>query len=258
MAVYSPFNLRGRTILITGASSGLGERFARILSAAGACVVLAARRVDRLTVLRDELIAQGGEAMAVAMDVADEASTIAAYDAAEQEYGPVDSVIANAGMNSEGMILDIPADEFDQVMSVNMRGVLLTAREGARRMIAAGSIERRHGRIVIISSITANTVTQGIGAYSASKAGVLHLGKHMALEWARKGVNVNMIMPGYIATELNGEWFDTEGGKKQINTWPRRRLMQSSDLDAILLYLASDASGAITGPAFTLDDGQSL
>ncbi|MGE4324089.1 MAG: SDR family NAD(P)-dependent oxidoreductase [Sphingobium sp.] len=258
MTAHRPFDLSGRTVLVTGASSGLGERFARILADGGARVALAARRVDRLEALRDALIAQGGQAMVVEMDVASEASTIAAYDAIEAELGPVDSVIANAGMNSEGMLLDISVDEFDRVMAVNLRGAFVTAREGAKRMITAGSQERRHGRIVIISSITANTVTGGIGTYSASKAGILHLGKHMALEWARKGVNVNMVMPGYIATELNGDWFATEGGKKQINKWPRRRLMQSDDLDAILLYLASDASGAVTGSAFTIDDGQSL
>lgn len=258
MTGSKPFDLSGRTALVTGASSGLGERFARILSAAGAGVVLAARRIDRLEALRTELEAKGARAATVEMDVADEASTIAAYNAAEAALGPIDTVIANAGMNSEGMILDIPVEEFDRVMAVNVRGVLLTAREGAKRMIAADSATREHGRIVIISSITANTVSPGIATYSASKAGVLHLGKHMALEWARKGINVNMVLPGYIATELNGEWFETEGGKKQIGKWPRRRLMKADDLDATVLYLASDASRAITGSAFTLDDGQSL
>lgn len=258
MSGNRPFELSGRTALVTGASSGLGERFARILSAAGARVAVAARRMEPLKALCAELEAAGGKAVAVEMDVSDEASTLAAYDAAEAALGPIDTVIANAGMNSEGRILDIPVAEFDRVMAVNLRGVLLTAREGARRMIAADSATRQHGRIVIISSITANVLSPGLGAYSASKAGVLHLGKHMALEWARKGVNVNMVLPGYIATELNSDWFESEGGKKQIGKWPRRRLMTAEDLDSIILYLASDASRAITGSAFTLDDGQSL
>ena len=258
MTATPHFDLSNRTVLVTGASSGLGVQFARTLSKAGANLVLAARRIDRLAALKAELEAAGGRALAVEMDVAAETSTKAAYDAAEAAFGGVDSVIANAGMNSEGSVLDLAVDEFDALMAVNLRGVFLTAREGARRMIAADSATRGHGRIVLVSSITAHHVTGFLAAYSASKAAVIQMGKVMALEWSRKGVNVNSICPGYISTELNADWFAGEGGAKQISRWPRRRLMTADSLDAMALYLACDASAAITGSSFTLDDGQSL
>lgn len=252
------FDLGGRTILVTGASSGLGARFSRILAASGANVVLAARRAALLDELRREIESAGGHAIAVAMDVADEQSTKAAYDAAEAVFGPVDSVVANAGTNVEGLALDLDVAAFDAIYSVNVRGVFLTVREGARRMIAADSRERRHGRIVIISSVTATAVSPGTGPYSASKAAVLQLGRVLARDWANRGINVNIICPGYIETDINAGWFETEGGKKQIGKWPRRRLMSDNSLDAMLLYLASDASSEVTGSVFTIDDGQSL
>jgi NAD(P)-dependent dehydrogenase (short-subunit alcohol dehydrogenase family) len=258
MAKDPSFDLSGRVALVTGASSGLGARFSRLLAASGARVVLAARRTDRLEGLKAEIEAAGGHAALVAMDVADEASTIAAYDAAERAFGTVDSIIANAGMNSEGAVIDLPVDEFDRLMAVNLRGVFLTAREGAKRLIAAGSREKQNGRIVIISSITANAISPGLAVYSASKAGVLQMGKVMARDWVRAGINVNMICPGYIKTEMNAEWFDTAGGAKQIEKFPRRRLMEERDLDVAMLYLASDSSRGVTGTAFTVDDGQSL
>jgi NAD(P)-dependent dehydrogenase (short-subunit alcohol dehydrogenase family) len=245
-------------VLVTGASSGLGVVFARALAASGARVVLAARRVDRLEALRVEIVEAGGQAIAVAMDVADEASTIAAFDAAERAFGPVDSVIANAGVSTEGPALDLDIDAFGQLMDINVRGVFLTVREGARRMIAAGSAERERGRIVIISSITANYIAPGLAIYSATKAAVLQMGKVLARDWARRGVCVNMILPGYIETEINDDFFATEAGKRFVGKFPRRRLMSADDLLPTLLYLASDASRGVTGSAFTIDDGQSL
>jgi NAD(P)-dependent dehydrogenase (short-subunit alcohol dehydrogenase family) len=232
-------SLNDRTLLITGASSGIGAHFAGVAAAAGAKLVL-------------------GKAIAVAMDVADKASTIAAFDAAEAAFGPVDSVIANAGMGSETPFLEHSVDEFDQLMAVNLRGVFLTVQEGAKRMMAAGSRERQHGRIVIISSITAETVEPGLAIYSASKAAVLQMGKVLAREWARQGINVNSVLPGYIVTEINGEWFDTDGGQKQVLRFPRKRVMDIDALDPTLLYLTSDASKFVTGTGFTIDDGQSL
>ncbi|MGH6780575.1 MAG: SDR family NAD(P)-dependent oxidoreductase [Sphingomonadaceae bacterium] len=252
------FDLGGRTVLVTGASSGLGARFAQILAASGANVVLAARRGDRLAELRDTIVRGGGRAIAVSMDVSDEASTIAAYDAAEAAFGRVTSVIANAGVNAEGPATELAIDEFDQLMAVNLRGVFLTAREGAKRMMASGSREQEDGRIVIISSITAQAVSPGLAAYSASKAAVLQMGRVLARDWARQGIGVNMICPGYIPTEINSDWFETEAGARYIAKWPRKRLMRDSDLDAMLLYLASDASRSVTGSVFTVDDGQSL
>lgn len=258
MANAPLFDLSGRVALVTGASSGIGDRWGRILAKAGAKVVLAARRADRLEAVREAIVAAGGEAIAVGLDVSDEASTIAAYDAAEKAFGVVDTIVANAGMNSEGMATDLSVDEFDQVMGVNVRGVFLTVREGARRLIADNAKEKQHGRVVINASITANRVSPGLAAYSASKAAVQQMGRVLARDWARQGINVNTICPGYIRTELSGEWFDTELGLKQINGFTRRRLMEESDLDVPLLYLCSDAARGVTGSSFTIDDGQTL
>jgi NAD(P)-dependent dehydrogenase (short-subunit alcohol dehydrogenase family) len=251
-------DLTGRTALITGASSGLGRRMAKVLAANGAKVALAARRMDRLRALAEEIAAAGGQASAVEMDVTDEASIIAAFDAAEATLGPVDSVFANAGMNNRALAAEITTDAWDEVMAINVRGVFLTAREGARRMMAAGSRESGRGRIVLVASIGAVKVLPGLTAYCTSKAAVVMMGKSLAREWANRGINVNVICPGYVETELNAEWFAEDGGKRQVAGFPRRRLMVEEDLDAMALYLASDASRAITGSAFTLDDGQTL
>jgi NAD(P)-dependent dehydrogenase (short-subunit alcohol dehydrogenase family) len=254
-------SLSGRTVLVTGASSGLGKHFAKIVAKAGANVVVAARRVDRLVALVDEINGQGNEggmACAVKMDVEDEGSVVSAFDAAEKMLDPIDSVIANAGMNSRGMALDIPIEDFDKVINVNLRGVFLTVREAARRMIANGSKESGRGRIVIVSSLASHQVLPGIAAYCASKAGALMLGKALAREWANRGINVNSICPGFIRTELNDEFLASESGQKMIAGFPRRRVMQESDLDGTVLHLLSDASCGITGAAFDIDDGQGL
>lgn len=247
-------DLEGRVALVTGASSGLGAGFAQVLAGRGARVVLGARREALLVDQCAAISAAGGVALAVALDVTDEASVRAAYDAASARFGKVDVVVANAGMNSEGAALDLDIEAFDRVMAVNIRGVFLTVREGARRMIAAGA----DGRIVIISSITAQSVSPGLAAYSASKAAVLQLGRVLARDWANKGVNLNILCPGYIETDLNAEWFGSEGGAKQIAKWPRRRLMGGDALDDMLAYLCSPASRFVTGSVFTIDDGQSL
>lgn len=252
------FNLTGRVALITGASSGIGERFAQLLGASGASVVLAARRTDRLEMGVERIRAAGGKAIAVAMDATSEESTIAAYDAAEAAFGTVDTVIANAGMGQSFSTLKLPVENFDEIIAINLRGPFLTAREGARRMIEAGSAEKENGRIVITSSMTALVAEVGLSAYAASKAGVVQLGRVMANEWMRRGINVNSLCPGYLRTEINAEWFDTEGGKKQIAGFNRQRLMSEDSLDAMLLFLCSDASRYVTGTSFLLDDGQAL
>ena len=249
--------LQGRTALITGASSGLGARFARILAAAGANVVLAARRADRLTQLCAQIGAEGGRVAAVPLDVADEGSVVHAYETAERTFGVVDTIIANAGINMEGPVLELEADAFDNVIAVNVRGCFLTVREGARRLLARDSTARA-ARVVIISSVTANTVSPGLAVYSASKAAVLQLGRVLAREWVTRKINVNVLCPGYIETELTSDWFQSEGGRRQIQRWPRKRLMDASSLDGLLLYLCSDASEFVTGSVFTLDDGQTL
>lgn len=252
----SPFDLSGRTALVTGASSGLGARFARMLAAQGVKVVAGARRLDRLASLAEEIRAGGGQIEPVAMDVEDEASIIAAYDHAEKTFGGVDLIIANAGMNAQGPATDLPADELGQLLNINVRGVYLTAREGARRLIASPDPSR--GRIILVGSVGSLRPLAGLTAYSASKAGVAMLGKGLAREWARYGINVNTICPGWIVTELNSEWLAGEGGQKLIKTFPRRRVMNPDDLDGIVTFLASDASRTITGGVFSADDGQVL
>lgn len=248
-------SLKGRIALITGASSGFGAHFARLLVSEGARVVIGARRVDRIAALAAEL---GDAALAVAMDVNDEASIIAAYDAAEAKFGTVDTVIANAGIAAPGRSTQIPAGEIAAVVGTNFTGLYLTAREGAKRMIGAGFKDSERGRIVLIGSITAELTGQGESAYAAIKAGVAHLGRQFAREWVRQGINVNTIQPGYIQTEIAGDWFDTPGGQGQINSFHRRRLTPIEALDAPLVFLCSDASRHVTGATITIDDGQVL
>jgi NAD(P)-dependent dehydrogenase (short-subunit alcohol dehydrogenase family) len=247
--------MAGRVALITGASSGFGAHFARLFVREGAKVVIGARRADRLAELAAEL---GDAALAVAMDVTDEASIIAAYDAAEASFGTVDTVVANAGIAIAGRSIDLPLADVANVVNTNFIGLYLTAREGARRMIAAGFKNHGRGRVVLLGSITAELTGQGDAAYAAGKAGVAHLGRQFAREWVRQGINVNTIQPGYIRTEIDGDWFDSEGGKAQIAAFHRKRMCPIEALDAPLLLLASDASAHITGSVLTVDDGQVL
>lgn len=258
MTSASLSDLSGRTVLVTGASSGLGKELALACAKAGARVVVAARRLDRLSQVVDEIKSLGREALAVRMDVCEEASVIAAFDEAQAAFGPIDSVIANAGINTHGRALDIGMDQFDEVMSVNTRGVFMTAREGARRMIAAGSRESRRGRIVLVASIGGLKVVPSVTAYCTSKAATVMMGRSLAREWAAAGINVNVLCPGYVETEINQGWFEQDAGKKLIASFPRRRLMQASELAPTTTFLLSDGAGAITGAVLTADDGQSL
>lgn len=252
------FDLTGRVALVTGASSGFGAHWSKLLAAAGARVVITARRTDRLEALKAEIVAAGGAAHAVPLDVADEAAVIAAYDEAERHFGTVDTIIANAGTASDNNSINISADEFDAIVGTNLRGVFLTVREGAKRLIAAGSTETGRGRVVIVSSITAKKIYPGTAAYSASKAAVAHMSRVLAREWARKGINVNSILPGYFETEMTGDLFTTPAGEQLVNSFPRRRLSLKSDMDVPLLFFASDLSAQVTGSELVIDDGQSL
>lgn len=247
--------LSGRTCLITGASSGFGAHFARLVAGEGARVILAARRAERVAALADEI---GDAALALAMDVADEASTIAAFDAAEARFGPVDTVIANAGVSITGRATEITVEDLRTLFDTNLLGLYLTAREGARRMIAAGSRQSGRGRILLVGSMGAHAPFPGGTAYCASKAGVASLARSFASEWVRQGINVNVIEPGFIQTELAGDWFQSEAGKAQIAAFQRRRLQPIESLDEPVLYFCSDASAHVSGAALSIDDGQSL
>jgi NAD(P)-dependent dehydrogenase (short-subunit alcohol dehydrogenase family) len=248
--------LSGRIALITGASSGLGRRFALVMAGEGAKVIVAARRKDRL----DDLVAEIGadKAMAVGCDVTDETSVIAMFDAAEQRFGLVDTVINNAGMTHSNNALVQDIAEFRKIMDLNVTAVWCVAREAARRLIKAGPESSQRGRIVNIASMAGRHVIPNVTAYNASKAACAHLTRSLAREWARYGINVNALSPGYVATELTEEWLNGEGGQKTIGKSPRRRVMDAESLDEAVLFLAGDGSKFVTGTDMLIDDAQSM
>jgi NAD(P)-dependent dehydrogenase (short-subunit alcohol dehydrogenase family) len=248
------FALEGRTAFVTGATSGLGRHFAHVLAAAGAKVAIAGRRVDRLTEVKKEIEAAGGTCAAVVLDVTDAPGIAPAFDEIEVALGPVDILVNNAGMNIRGFVTDIAVEDFDTVMSTNLRGPFLMAREAGKRMIA----RKKGGRIINTGSIGTFRALPGIAAYCISKAAIGMMTQSLALEWARYDINVNAICPGYIETELNSGWLRSESGQARIRTFPKKRLQTESDLDGMLLLLASDAGRAITGALLPVDDGQSL
>ena len=250
--------LQGRVAVVTGAASGLGARFADILAEAGAAVALMARREDRLLAGVARIEAAGGRAIAIPLDVSDVAAIGPALDRVEGALGPISILVNNAGVGGEGMALDITPEDWDQTFNVNVRGVFFAAREAAKRMIASGMAERGEARIVNIASMLATTPQPGLSAYCGSKAAVAMLTKTLAREWARKHIAVNAICPGYIETEINAHWFAEEGGKKQIASFPRRRIMSEDVLDETLMMLCGRSGASITGSLFTIDDGQSL
>ena len=250
--------LAGQTAIITGASGGLGGHFARLLAADGAAVALTARRLDRIETLAGEIAGAGGRAMALRLDVADAETIPAAFGEIEAALGPVSILINNAGVGGEGQALDLTVETWDQTFDVNVRGVFFAAQAAARIMLANGAAERADARIVNIASIASHTVLPGLSAYNASKASVAMLTRSLAREWSRKGIAVNALCPGYIETDINGFWWGTEGGQKQLKLFPRRRLMEASDLDAAFLMLCGPAARAIAGSVITIDDGQTL
>ncbi len=245
----------GRVALVTGASSGLGKRFAQVLAAEGAKVIVAARRKDRLDDLVKEI---GANALAVQCDVTDEAQVIAMFDAAEAKFGLVDTVINNAGMTHANNAVTQDIAEFRKIMDLNVTSVWCVAREAARRLIKAGPEASHRGRIVNIASMAGRIVIPNVTAYNASKAACAHLTRSLAREWARHGINVNALSPGYVATELTEEWLNGEGGAKTIGKSPRRRVMDEASLDEALLFLCSDHSKFVTGTDVLVDDAQSM
>jgi len=249
-------NYEGKIAMVTGASSGLGARFAKALAGAGAQVVLASRRIERLKELRAEIEADGGAAHVVALDVTDLASIKSAIAHAETEAGPIDILVNNSGVQSTQRLLDVTEDDYQYIMDTNLRGAFFVAQQAAKRMIqrAKGDPRKQH-RIVNIASVAGLRVLPQIGVYCMSKAAVVQMTKAMAVEWGKYGINVNAICPGYISTEMNEEYFETEQGRKLIELLPRKRPGKPEDLDGLLLLLAADEAHFINGAIITADDG---
>jgi NAD(P)-dependent dehydrogenase (short-subunit alcohol dehydrogenase family) len=238
-------SLASKRILITGASSGLGAHFARVAVRAGATTVVAARRRDRLAALVSELGPE--KASAIELDVTDEQS----IERCLAEAGPLDVVINNAGVAETKAATAISGADFDHVVDTNLRGCFLVATAAARRWVD----EKRPGTIVNIASILGLRVANSVSTYAISKAGVVQMTKTLALEWARHGIRVNALAPGYLATEINAEFFASEAGAVMTRRIPMRRLGQLSELDAPFLLLASDASSFMTGSVLAVDGG---
>lgn len=247
------FDLSGRTALITGGGTGLGRQFARVLSEAGASVVLCARRVDKLEETAAEIRENGGNALCVPMDITDAEQIAAGFNSAES-LGTVSILVNNAGTVAEPSLLELKESEWDTVLDTNLKGAWLVAREAVRRMSETNTA----GSVINIASILGSAVMRGTGPYAASKAALIHMTRVMALEWARYNVRVNAIAPGYFVTDLAGDFLDTEFGKNMIKRIPQRRLGDPVDLSGTILLLASDASAYMTGSAITVDGGQSM
>jgi NAD(P)-dependent dehydrogenase (short-subunit alcohol dehydrogenase family) len=245
------FDLHGRTALVTGASAGFGRHFAKTLANAGAAVVVAARRRGLLEELVGEILATGGRATAVDMDVTDGASIAAAFASAP---GPIDVVVNNAGISIVQPPLDLDEAGWDAVVNTNLRGAWLVAQAAARVLVAA----KRPGRIVNIASIVGLRPIGHLAPYAAAKAGLIHLTRTLAMEWARHDIQVNAIAPGYVETDLNRDFWDSPAGKRLIERIPQRRLGRLTDLDGPLLLLASDAGAFMTGSVLVVDGGHTV
>jgi NAD(P)-dependent dehydrogenase (short-subunit alcohol dehydrogenase family) len=252
-------DLSGRVAMVTGASGGLGAQFARTLAAAGAGVVLAARRIERLKTLRAEIEAAGGDAHVVKLDVNDTDSIKSAVAHAETEMGTIDILVNNSGVSTTQKLVDVTPDDFDFVMGTNTRGAFFVAQEVGKRMIArsrgAAPGTFTGGRIVNIASMAGLRVLGQIGVYAMSKAAVIHMTRAMALEWGRYGINVNALCPGYIDTEINHHYWQTEGGQKLMQMLPRKRVGKPEDLDAVLMLLCANQSHFVNGAVISADDG---
>jgi NAD(P)-dependent dehydrogenase (short-subunit alcohol dehydrogenase family) len=255
-------DLAGRVAFITGASSGLGAQFARTLAQAGAAVVLASRRVERLKDLRARIEADGGDAHVVELDVTDHDSIKSAVAHAETEVGSIDILINNSGVSTTQRIQDVTEADFDFTFDTNVKGAFFVAQEVGKRMLArargAAPGTYTGGRIVNIASAAGLRVLPQISVYAMSKAAVIHMTRAMALEWGRFGINVNALCPGYIDTEINHHHWQTEQGQKLVQMLPRKRVGQVQDLDAVLVMLCADQSHFINGSVIAADDGTSL
>jgi len=244
--------LDGHTALVTGANGGLGSHFARTLAKAGAKVAIAARRVESLGEVGDQIRSDGGQAHAIALDVTKRESVAQAFDAAAKAFGPVTVVVNNAGVAVTKPLLEHTEDDWNEVIGVNLTGAWRVAQEAARHMVK----HQRGGSIVNIASILGLRVSAQVPSYVASKAALIQLTKAMALELARHEIRVNALAPGYIETSINREFFAGEPGQALIKRIPQRRIGEPGELDAALLLLASDAGSYATGTVLVIDGGQ--
>ena len=249
--MQTSFDLSGRTALVTGASAGLGTHFARLLAAHGATVVAAARRTDLLDTLVAELRGAGARALAVPMDVTSGSAIAAGFDLAEAEVGTLDLIVNNAGISIAKPALELDEADWDAVVDTNLRGAWLVAQAAARRLLAA----RRAGRIVNIASIVGVRAVGQLAPYAAAKAGLIHLTRVLALEWARHGIQVNAVAPGYVETDINRDFWHTTAGQRLVARIPQGRIGAPHDLDGALLLLASDAGRFMTGSVVVVDGG---
>jgi NAD(P)-dependent dehydrogenase (short-subunit alcohol dehydrogenase family) len=240
-------NLEGRSALVTGASSGFGRRFATILAAQGAEVYAAARRTDELDRLVSEIEAAGGRARAIRLDVSDQGAVTDVV----AELSSLDIVVNNAGVAASSRAIDCPEDEWRKVYDINLHGAFFVAQQSARRMQTLG----HGGSIINIASITGLRPSISAAAYASSKAALIQMTKAHALEWARFGIRVNALAPGYFETDLNRDFLRSEYGQAMMKRIPQRRFGAESDLDGVLLLLASDASAYMTGSIITVDGG---
>ena len=252
-------DLSGRVALVTGASGGLGAQFAKTLSQAGAAVVLASRRVDKLKDVRAQIEAVGGHAHVVELDVTDHASIKSGVAHAETEVGPIDILVNNSGVSTTQRIQEVTEEDYDFIFNTNVKGAFFVAQEVGKRMLArakgAAPGTFLGGRIINIASMAGLRVLPQIGVYCMSKAAVVQMTRAMAVEWGRFGINVNAICPGYIDTEINHHHWETEQGKKLVQMLPRKRIGKPQDLDALLVMLASGESHFVNGAVIAADDG---
>jgi len=252
-------DLSGRVAFITGASSGLGAQFARTLASAGAAVVLASRRIEKLKDLRAIIEGEGGDARVIELDVTDHGSIKSAVAHAETEVGSIDILVNNSGVSTTQRLQDVSPDDYDYMFDTNVKGAFFVAQEVGKRMLArakgAAPGSYTGGRIINIASMAGLRVLPQIGVYCMSKAAVVQMTKAMALEWGKYGINVNAICPGYIDTEINHHHWKTDAGQKLVQMLPRKRVGQPKDLDALLVMLCSDQSHFINGAVIAADDG---
>ena len=254
MTELPSFGIAGQVALVTGASSGIGRHFAVLLAAAGVKVALAARRVERLAELAREIEAAGGQSLPIACDVTRSDGVAAAVAAAENELGPLTLLVNNAGVVVSKPLFEHTEADWDHVIDTNLKGAWLMAREFAQHLVGL----KRPGRIINISSVLGFRTIGRVPAYCAAKAGLTHLTHVLAMELARFGILVNALAPGYVETDFNRAFFQTEPGKALISRIPLKRLGQTEDLDGALLFLASPASAYVTGTVISVDGGHGV